>query len=105
MFCRHGVQAKSDEFVFDIASGKIPASINGMKLILRADVDDEFLAFLDHLTTEVFVLNANDKQGRIVGNSQRAEGELYIAFSLPSRRNKIEPRGRRTVRLRQRDFT
>ena len=42
---RQRVQAESDEFVFDIASGKIPASINGVKLILRADVDDEFLAF------------------------------------------------------------
>lgn len=59
-----------------------------MKLILRADVDDELLALLNELKAEVLVLDTDGKQRRIVGDSQRTEGELDVALSLPGRRNR-----------------
>ena len=69
MFCGDSFQAERDKLVFDIAPGKIAASIDGVKLILRADVEDEFSSVLNELETEVFVLNTDEEQRRIVGNS------------------------------------
>ena len=98
------VQSERDELVLNVPAGKISASIHRVELIPRANIENEFSAFLDHFPAEVLVLDADDEQGWLIGDPQRAEGKLDIAFSLPGRRDEIKACGCGAVRLKQRDF-
>ncbi|HVO95053.1 MAG TPA: hypothetical protein VMT22_19520, partial [Terriglobales bacterium] len=42
-------EAESNKLIFYVAAGKIAAAIHGMELLLRADIDNELAAFVDHL--------------------------------------------------------
>ena len=92
------------KFIFDVASGKIAAFVDGVQLILRADVDDKFAALLDHLAAEIFVLNADKQQRRLIANPEGAKGELHVALALVGGRDQVETGGRDSVGLCQCDF-
>jgi predicted Rossmann-fold nucleotide-binding protein len=85
MFGRKRLQPERLELVLDITPGEVAASINGVKLISGANVKDKFSTFLDHLAVEVFVLNADHEQRRIIGDAKRAKGKLHVALILPSK--------------------
>ena len=53
---------------------------------------------------EIFVLNADNEQRRLVGNPQRAEGELHVALAFVGGGDQVEPGGCDAVGLWQCDF-
>ena len=101
---RHCFEPEGDKFIFNVPPGKIAAPVNGVKLISRTDIEHEFSALLNRFTAEVFILNPDQQQRRIVGNTQSAKRKLNIAFALPCSGNQIESGGRCAIRLGQWNF-
>jgi hypothetical protein len=98
------IQAQRKKFVLGRAAGEIATFVHGVKLIPRANIQHELAACLDHLAAEIFVLDADYEQRRLVGNAERAKGELHIALALVRCRDEIKPGRCDAVCLRQWHF-
>jgi len=59
--CRERFQTEGKKFVFHVPPGEISAFIDGMQLVLGADVEHELAAFLDDFPAEILLLNAYDE--------------------------------------------
>src|SRR5689334_18019400 len=102
--CRQGFQTEGNELVFDVAARQSSTFVDGVKLVLRADVDDKLAALLYDAAAEVLVLNTDQKKRRFVGDAQSAKGKLNIALAFVGGGNQIKSGRGGAVGLRQRNF-